>query len=230
MSASQPVTAPANPAASGGWHREAATAPDAQVRLAELQLRQLAEIREVGMRVLEDLDEERDKPIEKRMSVAQRGATFDRVSKAIRQIMALEQEVIGMREKRVHKVAEERTRTRGQQVKQSVEQSLKTARPGMDRPQRERLLSDLFVDYRKFATGNIPDLIAGICKDLGIQADLSLWEEPNYQDIALPSGYDWIVPVNGDKPYTVVDTPAGIQVRRPFDSHHFARGGAPPDG
>ena len=52
----------------------------------------------------------------------------------------------------------------------------------------------------------------------------------NYQDIALPSGHDWLVPVNGDKPYTVVDTPSGIQVRRPFDSHHFARGGAPPDG
>ena len=76
----------------------------------------------------------------------------------------------------------------------------------MQRFQRERLLSDLFRDYNDYAHGNIRDIVAGICKTLGIEADLSLWDEPQPAiDIALPAGHDWIVPANGDKPYCTPD-------------------------
>jgi hypothetical protein len=227
----QPITAPGNPPNTQGWRREAAPAPDHKVRLAELQLMHLARMREAGMALIDDLDEERDRPIEKRTPVAVRILSFDRISRAIRQIMALEQEVIGLREKRVRLVETEQAKVRASKVRGSVEKSLATAKPQFTGQPRERLLADLFIDYRKFATGSIPELIESICKDLGIPADLTLWEEPKYEDIALPAGFDWVVPVNGDKPYTVVETVSGTRVRRPFDSPHFNRhGGDPPDG
>jgi hypothetical protein len=198
--------------------------------MTELQLAQLARMRDMGMAQLEDLDAERDKPVEKRMSVTARIQAFDKASRAVRQIMAFEQETIGLREKRARLVETERAVERQSTVRQSVEKSLIVAKPQLERHPRERLLADLFSDYRKFSTGSIPELIESICKDLGIPADLTLWEEPKYDDIALPAGFDWVVPVNGDKPYTVVDTPGGIRVRRPFDSPLFNRHGDPPDG
>ncbi len=226
-----PICALPNPSGTAGWRREAAPAPDREVRLTDLQLAQLARMREIGMAQLEDLDEERDKPVEKRASVTARVQSFDKISRAIRQIMAFEQETIGLREKRVRLVETERAVARRATVQQSVDRSLAAIKPQLDRRGRERLLGDLFVDYRKFATGSIPELIESICKDLGIPADLTLWEEPKYDDIALPAGFDWVVPVNGDKPYTVVVTPGGIKVRQPFDSPLVNRhGGDPPDG
>ena len=231
MDAPLPICALPNPSGTAGWRREAAPAPDREVRLTDLQLAQLARMREIGMAQLEDLDEERDKPVEKRMSVAMRIQSFDKISRAIRQIMAFEQETIGLREKRVRLVETERAVARRATVQQSVDRSLAAIKPQLDRRGRERLLGDLFVDYKKFATGSIPELIESICKDLGIPADLTLWEEPKYEDIALPAGFDWVVPVNGDKPYTVVVTPGGIKVRQPFDSPLVNRhGGDPPDG
>lgn len=230
MDAPLPIFTPANPTGTAGWRREAASAPDQQVRLTELQLAHLARMRDMGMALLEDLEEERDKPIEKRASITARAQSFDKISTAIRKIMALEQETIGLREKRVRLVETTRAVDRQSEVRRSVEKSLTTAKPQLDRQPRERLLGDLFSDYRKFSTGSIPELIESICKDLGIPADLTLWEEPKYDDIALPAGFEWVVPVNGDKPYTVVDTPGGIRVRRPFDSPLFDHHGDPPDG
>jgi hypothetical protein len=231
MDAPLPIFALAKPTGTAGWRREAAPAPDLQVRLTDLQLAHLARLRDFGMTLLDDLEEERDKPVEKRASVASRAQSFDKISRAIRQIIALEQETVGLREKRVRLVETERAVERRATVQRSVDRSLAATKPQLDRRGRERLLGDLFIDYKKFATGSIPELIESICKDLGIPADLTLWEEPKYEDIALPAGFDWVVPVNGDKPYTVVDTPGGIRVRQPFDSPHLDRhGGDPPDG
>ena len=230
MDAPLPIFARANPPGTAGWRREAAPAPDREVKLADLQLAHLARLRDFGMTLLDDLEEERDKPVEKRASVASRAQSFDKISRAIRQIIALEQETVGLREKRLRLVETERAVARRATVERSVDRSLAATKPQLDRKGRERLLGDLFVDYRKFATGSIPELIESICKDLGIPADLTLWEEPKYEDITLPAGFDWVVPVNGDKPYTVVDTPGGVRVRQPFDSPHLNRhGGDPPD-
>jgi hypothetical protein len=99
----------------------------------------------------------------------------------------------------------------------------------MQRLARERLLNDLFSDYNDYSRGNIRDLVAGICKTLGITADLSLWDEPQPgADIPLPAGYDRIIPANGDKPYTVVTIGAGFRKRMEFDSPHIAERGADP--
>jgi len=192
------------------------------VALTEIHLRELAEMRAIGMRHLRDTEVEhkrdgRDPP----SKIAQMKA-YDAVGRSVRQIMALEQEIIGLREKRIQFVKNEWMKRKAGAVRASVERSIDKAKPDLDRPRRERLLADLFVDYRKFADGNIRDLIEGICKTLGITADLSLWDEPQPEaDISLREGFKWVVPANGEKPYTILISSDGVRNRIPFDSVHI---------
>ena len=204
---------------------------DAELALMDTQLRQLAELREIGMRLARDV--EADPPQgQKPPPKAPLLQAYAQLTKAIRQIMALEQEVIGLREKRAIRNRRVWLKDKAETVRRSVDKSLMTAKPDMTKPGRERLLSDLFRDYDDYEKGPVRDLVAGICKTLGIEADLSLWDEPQPAiDIVLPAGHEWIVPANGDKPYTSVDTPAGYRVGQPFDSPHLKDDQPdPPDG
>ena len=203
---------------------------DAQIALADTHLRQLALMRDVGMRMVADVDAgmpQGQKPPSKTAMMS----AYAQLTKAIRQIMALEEEVIGLREKRVALIGSRWKQEKRQTVRRSVEKSLTAAKPEMPRFTRERLLGDLFSDYNDYAKGPIRDIVPGICKTLGIAADLSLWDEPQpAADITLPAGYEWVVPANGDKPYTVRQTEVG-RIRMQFDSPHIAgHGDDPPPG
>jgi hypothetical protein len=203
---------------------------DAQIVLADTHLRQLALMRDVGMRMVADVDAgmpQGQKPPSKTAMMS----AYAQLTKAIRQIMALEEEVIGLREKRVALIGSRWKQEKRQTVRRSVEKSLTAAKPEMPRFTRERLLGDLFSDYNDYAKGSIRDIVAGICKTLGIEADLSLWDEPQpAADITLPAGYEWVIPANGDKPYTVRQTEVG-RIRMQFDSPHIAgHGDDPPPG
>ena len=203
---------------------------DAQIAQADLHLRQLARMRDVGMRMVDDVDAgmaQGQKPPSKTAMMS----GYAQLTKAIRQIMALEQEIIGLREKRVALIGSRWKQEKRQTVRRAVETSLAAAKPEMPRLSRERLLGDLFRDYDDYAKGPIRDIVAGICKTLGIETDLSLWDEPQpAADIPLPAGYDWIVPANGDKPYTVVTTGSGYRKHMVFDSPHIAGHGDDPPG
>jgi hypothetical protein len=204
---------------------------DAQIALADQHLRDLARLREIGMRMAADA--EADVPQgQKQPSKNAMMSAYALLTKAIRQIMALEEEIIGLREKRVAHLRSQWKKEKTETVRRSVDKSLTAAKPDMPRIARERLLGDLFRDYNDYGHGTIRDRIAAICKTLGIEADLSLWDEPQPAiDIALPAGHDWIIPANGDKPYTVRHVEGGIRVRVPFDSPHIVDDGDdPPDG
>jgi hypothetical protein len=205
---------------------------DMQVALAELQLLQLAELREIGMSRARALDGRHAD--EKLPPPVQAGHSFAAVAKAIRQIMALEQETIGLREKRVSRLRVERAAEAKVAVKRSVERSLRAGRPEDKPERRERLLADLFDyrDRRDYLSGNPREIVADICKTLGVEADLSLWDaQAAAEDVHLSAGHDWIVPANGEKPFTWWRSEDGGTVRMPFDSPHLEhRGGAPPDG
>ena len=194
---------------------------DAQLALAEIQLRQLGALRDIGFRMARDLEDDTPGDDGKRPSKKTRVADFDRITRAIRQIMALEQETIGLREKRIRVVRDEQLKTKAKAIRRSVEHSLVKAKPEMERPRRERLLSDLFRDYGDYANGNVRDIVADICRTLGVTADLSLWDAPRPDDIVLPAGPKWIVPANGEKPYTVIKTEVGRK-QLVFDSPHIA--------
>jgi hypothetical protein len=205
---------------------------DVQMLLVERQLRQLAELRELAMTQARDLtagSEGDGKNANAAQALAIRTAgAFATLAKAIRQIMALEQETIGMREKRATLVRHTWLGAKKAAVRQSVDRSIARAKPGLDKTGRERLMNDLSRDYNDYEKGSVRDIVEGICKALGVTADLSLWEQPDPADITLPEGYTWVVPANGDKPYTVIDIPAGGQVRQPFDSPHMRRRGSDP--
>jgi hypothetical protein len=201
---------------------------DAQIALADIHLRNLAQLREIGMRLAADA--EADTPQgQKPPSKTAMMSAYAQLTKAIRQIMALEEEIIGLREKRVATLRARWKTEKATTVRRSVEKSLAAAKPQMPRIARERLLSDLFRDYNDYSRGSIRDIVAGICKTLGIEADLSLWDEPQPAvDIKLPAGHDWVIPANGEKPYTVRQTESGWRVRVPFDSPHIAGHGDDP--
>jgi len=204
---------------------------DAELALIDAHLRQLAEMRDIGMRLARDVEDDPpqgQKPPPKAALLQ----AYAVLTKAVRQIMAFEQEIIGLREKRALRHRQTWLNDKVETVRRSVDKSLMTAKPEMSKPARERLLSDLFRDYNDYAKGPVRDLVAAICKTLGIEADLSLWDEPQpAADVRLPAGYEWIVPANGDKPYTVVLAQSGHRVWQPFDSPHLKHNqtAPPPD-
>jgi hypothetical protein len=205
---------------------------DLQLLLVERQLCQLAELRELAMTQARDLAAgagggAKTPDAEQAMQIRTADA-FGRLTKVIRQIMALEQETIGMRETRAALVRSTWMVNKKAAVRQSVERSIARDKPGLDRNGREKLLGDLSRDYNDYARGSVRDIVEGICKALGITADLSLWEEPHPADVTLRQGFEWTVPANGDKPYTTVVNAAGDRIRQPFDSPHLARHGADP--
>jgi hypothetical protein len=213
----------------GTLNSDAPPMTDAQIALADVQLRQLAQLRDIGMRLAANA--EADMPEGQRPPAKNAIMSgYAQLTKAIRQIMALEEEIIGLREQRVSRLQASWKQEKATAVRRSVEKSLTAAKPQMHRIARERLLGDLFRDYNDYSRGPIRDLVAGICKTLGIEADLSLWDEPQpAADITLPAGYEWIIPANGEKPYTVHRSEAG-RVRVPFDSPHIAGHGDDPPG
>jgi hypothetical protein len=202
---------------------------DAQIALADIHLRQLAQLRDIGMRLAADAEADMPQGIKPPAKNALMTA-YAQLTKAIRQIMALEEEIIGLREKRVSRLRATWKQEKATAVRRSVEKSLTAAKPQMQRVACERLLGDLFRDYNDYSRGSIRDLVADICKTLGIEADLSLWDEPQPGiDIALPAGYEWIIPANGDKPYTIRQSEVG-RVWVPFDSPHITGHGDDPPG
>src|SRR5271156_1762498 len=113
---------------------------DAQIALADIHLRNLAQLREIGMRLAADA--EADTPHgQKAPSKTAMMSAYAQLTKAIRQIMALEEEIIGLREKRVATLRAKWKQEKAQTVRRSVEKSLTAAKPQMQRHDRERLLS-----------------------------------------------------------------------------------------
>jgi hypothetical protein len=228
------MTAPQPNAASSShpdWTGAVAPPPDAQLFLIERQLQQLAELRDLGMILARDLAAQGPEANGEAPPTARSADAFGRLTKAIRQIMALEQETVGLREKREFTVRQNWLGSKKAAVRRSVEHSLKSAKPGLPRSDRERLLRDLkdYDDYDDYERGSVRDIVEKLCKTLGVAADLSLWDQPQPADIVLPAGYKWIVPANGEKPYTVVATPGDLMVRVKFDSPHIiGRGNDPP--
>jgi len=193
---------------------------DDQLRLAERQLKQLARMTDIVMERMEDLN---DNPFDaegKRLDRVKVSNAIERLTQAARRIHALEQETIGLRDKRISKVKHDLLTVKKTTARQSVERSLATGKPDLPREKRENLLDDLFSDYKILGTGTVREVVVQICKDIGIPADLSLWEAPSEIDIQLPAGLDWVLPVNGDKPYTRVLNGEGRPIRLSFDSPH----------
>jgi hypothetical protein len=93
---------------------------DAQIALADMHLRQLAQMRDVGMRMVAnaeaDMPDDMKPPSKNAMMSA-----YAQLTKAIRQIMALEEEIIGLREKRAAHLRFAWKKEKTQAVRRSVD-------------------------------------------------------------------------------------------------------------
>jgi hypothetical protein len=119
--------------------------------------------------------------------VADPATSYTRVALAIRRIMALSHWLDEEEEKRTARLASEkaaearkaaRESLNGEKriVRRAVREAFKEATPDLDRDRREKLLDDLFRDYDDYNHGTLAQVVAGICTDLGIAPDMTLWE------------------------------------------------------
>ena len=206
-----------------GKARELDSPPnDGQLSVLERQQKQLARLIEIGCRMADRLDPWSQQE-DMKASAQAKMQSFARLTDAICKLMALEEYVSGIRDKRFKFVRRNWLEGRQKAVRQSVEQALIVSKPDLERRKRENLLGDLFRDYNiaRFEEGRLRDFIAEICETLGVTADLSIWDEPAGEpapsDMVLPAGHDWIAPQNGDRPYTFKTRPDGKRIRIHWD-------------
>ena len=152
-------------------------------------MRVLEELAEIGMQLARAVrDEALEAPTERAAELA---LTFSRVARAVRQTVALEarlardaetqaQDAADRRERRAAGERFDLIRRRKAQVRDVVERAIETDPADND---RERLLDDLYERLEDdlydadFAEQPVGELIARICKDLGVAVDPGLWAD-----------------------------------------------------
>ncbi len=148
---------------------------------AQRRFRALQELTEIGMELARDV--QRQSREQGGEGAADLGLMFSRIARAVRQTVALEAKLDQDRQTRRDKVEAERaveTRLRGirrrTRVVEIVERVVETESDA------ERLLDDLDerledADDSDFADRPIGELVARICRDLGVTPDWRLWED-----------------------------------------------------
>jgi hypothetical protein len=159
--------------------------PDAAEARAERHLRLLQELAELGMTLARAVAA---RAVE--TGDADLGLAFTRIARAVRQTVALEAKLADEREAvragHIQRLAQE-TAARGRRRKKLVEDAVERAIDAECHGETaEALLGDLYerlVDPRDdagFADRPIGELVAGICKALGVTPDPSLWEDEDW--------------------------------------------------
>jgi hypothetical protein len=173
----------------------------AQAR-TERQLAMLQELAEIGMQIARAVREEalaRAEPADadapSRFGTGDLGLIYSRVARAVRQTLALEARVADDSE--TAKVQREQRRVaairwaaheRRQQVRGYVTQAIEAEAAERNTPESEveRLLDDLDERLEDGDSGDaladapIGELVAGICADLGVTPDWSLWDDQDW--------------------------------------------------
>jgi len=174
---------------------------------------------------------------------------FSRVAKAMGQITLLTQETLKLRETRRSaaraQFRRERKAAAEGAVREIAAKSPATAGSGAMPGQAKISLRDLFLrydDYDDYCKGAFEEVVARICRDLGVTPDPEMLKrvaEGRNVDPAPPPPPltrlpDWTFPPNPkvavvEKPYTVRTTADGTRVWVPLDSPHLKKDSqAPP--
>jgi hypothetical protein len=174
MTAMQPNSSTNEPGAASAGNGEAWSEDPAQF-LTELQLRDLAEMRAAGMDFIRDLKRQTLNPDDEK--VRDPSAAFARLSQAIRRIIALEQETMGLREKRKAHLHITQVREKKAAVYSEVRKAAKAAgKPDVERLPFERLLGDLFSDYNDYAKGSVAEIVSDLGRKLNVPFNAAVWE------------------------------------------------------
>jgi hypothetical protein len=167
---------------------------------AERRFRALQELTEIGMDLAREVRRQVLDPAAEAPG-ADLGLAFSRIARAVRQTVALEAKLDQDRQKSQAEAASRlavETRLRGirrkTKVRDIVERVIETEARESD---AERLLDDLDerledADDTDFADRSVGELVAGICRDLGVTPDWGLWEDEDWgieaAGVALTSG------------------------------------------
>jgi len=179
---------------------EANDAEDAVDLQAARQLAALEELREIGMDLARALGRQVTRPASedeaRALAGIDVGLAYARIARAVRQIIAMEQEIVGLREARARRIVEDRAAraqalidaaaAREEQaaaaiqrsVRHAVRNSIRAENPELERYEIDALLTDLFNDYDDYDRGAPAEIVTRICADLGIEPDLSIWIDP----------------------------------------------------
>jgi hypothetical protein len=222
---------------------------------AQLQARQLAhleELREMAMEVARGLRDRIVTPAEDANPAAARlAAAFSDVATTVRRIMALEQEVAGLREQRRTGLRATLLSDRKDAVKRGVQAAVRSAvlheEPEIERHELRERLEDLidYEDYNDYDDadywrGTVGDVVARICLALGVETDPTLWDETgrslndNLRPVAVPPDSDILDPAFADRANGAARAgdanPANGSERKSRRSRPAANGHGPPGG
>jgi hypothetical protein len=167
--------------------REAAREARVERRLNHLEL-----LRNIGMEIAAGLGHAAARRHQFDTSafarIADPAASFNRLSLAIRRIVALEElleedaatraaQLAAQRALQERRAARERAEEEKQIVRRTVKMAHSDANPGIERDRQENLLNDLFDNYELYNEGPLAEVVANICTDLGLIPDLRHWGE-----------------------------------------------------
>jgi hypothetical protein len=152
----------------------------------ERHLRTLEDLAEIGMDLARTVQRQAHEQAAADLDAAALGLVFSRIARAVRQTVALEARLAEDRQAETAAQLASRTQARAtrrrREVRAVVEQAIEADAAETD---LEDLLLDLeerLVDYddADFADRPIGELVARICRDLGVAPDWSLWEDEDW--------------------------------------------------
>jgi hypothetical protein len=164
--------------------------PDPAAARTERHLAMLAELGEIGMDLAREVRRQALDQTGEAPSAADLALTFSRIARAVRQTVALEAKLAEERQKadadhlrRLAQEASARGRRRKKLIEDAVERAIEAEAHGET---AEALLDDLYErlqdprDDADYADRPIGELIARICKALGVTPDPSVWEDEDW--------------------------------------------------
>ena len=197
-------------------------APDPPEERHARDVRMLEALAEVGMDLAREL---RTRLLERTEGEGELALAFTRVARAVRQTVALKHRLIGDRETRAAKAEAERMerpgvdlgwvlgkQTPGAVRKDTVRNGVENAiEDEFDAADAEELLDEVYerldaYDEAEFVDRPIGEMMARICKDLGVTPDWSLFED---EDWAVEEARTQVA----GSPYAGVDAPSLLPLR-----------------
>ena len=157
---------------------------DPALRQAAVQLDALARMREAGMAMVDAFGRLVTGKASEVEALAFDGVdlalAFYRVSRAVRQIIAMEQEISGLRETRRKAIIGRRKSDARKVMIRTVRQAADAADIDLRYSSLDSMLHTVcndYDDYDDYDRGTQRAIVARLCNDLGIETDLSIWPD-----------------------------------------------------
>jgi hypothetical protein len=144
------------------------TPDETALLLTELQMRHLVELRTMAMEVAQDVaaTSQPGKPADLAMA---------RISKIVMQIIVLEQQTAGLRDRQRAAVRARKLQAKKQAVVRAVETARAAAGPGRNTADQDRLMRGLVQNFDFSDPRTVSEIVAGLCQALGVPFPAEIW-------------------------------------------------------